>query len=767
MSVKRKHAGKSQSSGKKGLESGGKQKPKPKEDAPSLCKKLPLVLVVLSALAVAVYLTLPTDYSGKHASKEEEPKSKKAWEAESTSEKEWELSGVSCSRLMAEAKAILEKKPERDWDYALDLLATCALQEPENSAPRWNLAVALLQMNRVEEALQFVDEALSLDPSNADYLKTGGGLLSQMGHHVEATRCLERYLELSLRVPSWEQLLASISVQREDEWSFLYDAGKDVVQVFELLLHSYLNSKSLIKAGYLYKVIIGLKGADVNMDLLAAYSFFSFGLGDIITGVKYLRMYTEHQYILQGYGNGDQAYEVVTAHSLRLFSAGLDAHIVSIAKNLLMAGEVVWEELEYNCELTEDSRIVYSPSVRQSDLKNIFVWCLLVQNIITSLLEEGAVIYAENIFGWTPLLHTATLGSVEILRQLIGHHADPQARTVLAHTSLHVAAMRGSYEIVLPLIQAGLRASDVDYFNRTALQVACLQRWTAGGMAEALSTRLPHNCLSEVKYLPPVKHSFHGGWLGSGIILPQELTREQCDFDVLASSDVDSFLYDYLALQRPVIIRNATNSHELKTLFHTWQRNRFEQEFGRLELKEVTVPYVELLGHKENSTTIKTFMKKMKEIHSEHKELGRVESVAPPTYIYETVPSNSPLLKKFKLPHILDPSLTYISMAKTYFYLGTTFTGAAPHFHRSAWNLLVYGQKRWFLYPPDRASYSKQPVLDWWRENYRGDPSALECMQHSGDLVFIPDMWGHAVINVRESIGLAAEFIYGNSEFSI
>ena len=54
-----------------------------------------------------------------------------------------------------------------------------------------------------------------------------------------------------------------------------------------------------------------------------------------------------------------------------------------------------------------------------------------------------------------------------------------------------------------------------------------------------------------------------------------------------------------------------------------------------------------------------------------------------------------------------------------------------------------------------------------WKETYQNSPDALECVQHLGDMVFVPDMWGHAVINLREGVGVASEFIYGASEFSI
>lgn len=799
--MKRKHVSRAQATGKKGGEDSGKQKSRQESSSSGASWiKAALVLLALVALAALIYLAFPVDYTGKH--NEEEPDSRKteppkktakntaadsgdghsASNSESKTEttesmqdldfEKWiQDNAVPCEKLMDEAKIILDKHPKKDWDAALDLLAACVLQEPENPAPRWNLAVALIQLNRIEEALQFVDEALELDPYNVVFLKTGGAFLSRMGYHLEAIRCLEWYLAVNLHVPNWEQLLASISVQREDEWEFLHEAGDDVMQIFEILLSSYLQSKNLIKAGYLYKVIIGLKGPDVDAELLVAYSFFSFGLGDLATGMKYLRMYTEQQYIKQGYGDADQAYEVVTAHSLRLFTAGFDAHIISIGRNLLMAGEVVWDELVYNCELTDNDTISFSHAVKQSDLRKIFIKCLLVQNVVGYLLEQGAVIYAENIFGWTPLLHAALLGNPEILHQLIKLNGDPQARTALGHNSLHIVATRGTFDIVLPLVQAGLKPTDTDYLERTPIQVACLQRWTSKGMADALKIQRPYGCPSKLKYRPPIKHYSQGGWLGSGVTLPQELSREKCDFDVLSISDAETFLYEYLALQRPVLIRNATNSEELRTMFHLWQRNKFEQEYGDMSFREVEVPYAESFGYSTTTvTTLKEFLAKMKQIHQERKTKKQdlAEEIPRPTYIFQTVPMDTPLLHNFTLPRVLDPEVTHISPTKVQFYVGPALSGAPVHFHRSAWNVLLYGQKRWFLLPPERAFYSTQHVWEWWKDAYSKETTgALECVQYPGDLVFVPDMWGHAVINLRESIGVAAEFVYGATEFSL
>lgn len=694
--------------------------------------------------------------------------------------------GLTCEQLMSLAREVVERNPASEWDPALDLLATCALLEPDNSAPLWNLAIILFQMNLTTEALEFIDQALTLDPNNLEYLKASGGFLSKLGMHDKVVRCLESYLEAALHVPSWEQLLASISVQREDEWAFLYDAGDDVVDVFEMLQASYLHQMSWIKAGYLYKVIIGLRGDRVAMETIVMYSIFAFGLGDFAMGIKYLRLYTERQYVAEGYGDALQAYDVVTAHSLRLLTAGFDAQILGIGKNLLMGGDSVWEELVYNCELKPGDRFNYTTSLRLRELRKIVLKCLRVQNIVNGLVDEGAVVYAENLFGWSPLLNAAALGGVDELNNLLRAKADPQSRTVLAHTSLHVAAMRGTFDVALPLTQAGLKVSEADYFNRTALHVACLHGWSAAGMADALQQRLPQGCPVRPVYHPPPRLSTYGGWLPTSVPLPRALLEERCDFDILAVQDVQAFVFDYLALQRPVLVRNASSIHSAKRLHQLWQRSKLKAEYGNLVFNEVEVPYAESFGYASpKTTTLKDFVAKMRQFHEDMRDAGKgVDSHSnsspdpnsdseevflpqTPSYIFETLPPDSPLLAEFRPPAVLDEQVTHIHPLKLQFYLGPPLSGAPVHFHRSAWNLLVYGQKRWFLYPPDRAYYSKQHVWEWWQHTYRKSPDALECVQYPGDMVFVPDMWGHAVINLREGVGVASEFVYGASEFSI
>ena len=119
------------------------------------------------------------------------------------------------------------------------------------------------------------------------------------------------------------------------------------------------------------------------------------------------------------------------------------------------------------------------------------------------------------------------------------------------------------------------------------------------------------------------------------------------------------------------------------------------------------------------------------------------------------------------------------------FYLGGAGAGAQPHWHGLAWNWLVHGRKRWLLWPPDSAVYSMQhvrpavasladaaerepppdapaPVSD---SDGRASPSLppfsslpIECIQRAGDVLIVPETWGHATINAAPwSVGWATE----------
>lgn len=93
--------------------------------------------------------------------------------------------------------------------------------------------------------------------------------------------------------------------------------------------------------------------------------------------------------------------------------------------------------------------------------------------------------------------------------------------------------------------------------------------------------------------------------------------------------------------------------------------------------------------------------------------------------------------------------------------LGTAGSGAPVHFHNTAWNQLFYGRKHWYLFPPATNLMGKKQVLDWLEHDVTGlieqGFQPMECVQLQGDVLIVPELWGHAVLNVQESVAVASE----------
>ena len=105
-----------------------------------------------------------------------------------------------------------------------------------------------------------------------------------------------------------------------------------------------------------------------------------------------------------------------------------------------------------------------------------------------------------------------------------------------------------------------------------------------------------------------------------------------------------------------------------------------------------------------------------------------------------------------------------------YFFVGNRGSGTGFHNHDHAYNALLFGKKRWFLLPPvssygalgsslaelQRAKDAqkrglKETKLDSVRSRL------LECEQYAGEVMFVPSMWSHAIVNEEAVIGVAMQ----------
>ena len=80
------------------------------------------------------------------------------------------------------------------------------------------------------------------------------------------------------------------------------------------------------------------------------------------------------------------------------------------------------------------------------------------------------------------------------------------------------------------------------------------------------------------------------------------------------------------------------------------------------------------------------------------------------------------------------------------------------------------GTKKWWLFPPNDAFFTLKNVSRWMAEDLaklssedgkgegKGPVQMFECTQEAGQVIYVPEQWGHAVINVQDSVAVAYEF---------
>jgi Cupin-like domain len=106
------------------------------------------------------------------------------------------------------------------------------------------------------------------------------------------------------------------------------------------------------------------------------------------------------------------------------------------------------------------------------------------------------------------------------------------------------------------------------------------------------------------------------------------------------------------------------------------------------------------------------------------------------------------LLSNYELP----PCETCVSpLVSLSFGIGNRGSGVQWHVHGPGFAEALSGRKHWLLYPPDqKPSFNPDQTSRNWMENDYVNLSVLpyECTLNPGDLIYFPNMWWHATVNL-------------------
>jgi hypothetical protein len=291
----------------------------------------------------------------------------------------------------------------------------------------------------------------------------------------------------------------------------------------------------------------------------------------------------------------------------------------------------------------------------------------------------------------------------------------------------------------------------------------------------------------------------------AGVDLPALLSHPEvrCVRDVDAAAvdaDVAWVEREAESVAVPVIVRGGVRwSGDAAAPLH-FSRQQLLRRHGRSIVAVANAPYADLYGGNVTRMPLQQFVDDHMPLHGSHASSSSSSSsslssssssppsssassptVESPPYVFDSqlLMRDRSLLRGVSFlnssVHEAGATVTLKQLA-----LGPALSGSPPHFHPPAWNALLFGRKLWLLVPPaDAVFVGDTPVLQWFlREllptlaanasvavdagattiGVRGGSGVWIGVQNPGDLVFVPEFWGHAVLNLADSLAFAREW---------
>lgn len=367
--------------------------------------------------------------------------------------------------------------------------------------------------------------------------------------------------------------------------------------------------------------------------------------------------------------------------------------------------------------------------------------------------------------GNAPLALAASTGRQRaVLEFLVRRGAEVNRANPLGRAALHLAATAGFHDQVQYLLEAGADCRATDRWGRTARDLAQLAGHTR--VLRVLGQACP---LVEAAMAAETATGNSAFSRFSSDLSPGSARGEgTCDFDVVEAGTTLSttdFYRDYVSLQRPLLIKGGFTGQI------NWELLS-QPQFDNVSVAVARVPYAHLYGGAAPvQQKLSTFIQQSVLSATTQQSADTLEESAVPAYVFDgMVLARHPHLQELIPPPL---HLTGRQILLRQLMVGPAGSGAAPHFHGHAVNLLARGRKRWALFAPTDAFFYFGPAQQWWSQasdsqqnfdmnggsNASGQPHYRQCVQEAGDIVYVPSQWGHAVLNEEAVIAAAYEFV--------
>jgi hypothetical protein len=396
------------------------------------------------------------------------------------------------------------------------------------------------------------------------------------------------------------------------------------------------------------------------------------------------------------------------------------------------------------------------------------------------------------LLGETALITAIKAKSSKYVGILLIAKADPNIADAEGFSPLMHAVVSYQHDIVDLLLSAGASTSDTDFVgNRTALHFAVIGRdgpmvskiLKASGDEDETSSfkkaadgygRTAAEVLEQQR--PQVFASLKAFGVPNERLAPPSppLTTRGCEIPRIPANTLSykAFVKNYYSVSQPVLLTRPTKTVTVVTDFTSgaaaameafpeytfesflerhgdvsatgggvmpfaeWQHDTMDPNAARQTIRDLFVTKPEGSTGKRAKIVFDEMMVK------DNPELSHLRKVRP-QFVNNLCGETS------------EPELISLGQANA---------GVPPHGHTAAWNVLLFGKKRWFLSAPSdnqKLGSNGDHISTWLDGAYntrRKEGKVIECVQEPGDLLFIPQGWAHGTLNLEPALAISQEF---------
>lgn len=250
----------------------------------------------------------------------------------------------------------------------------------------------------------------------------------------------------------------------------------------------------------------------------------------------------------------------------------------------------------------------------------------------------------------------------------------------------------------------------------------------------------------------------------------------------------DDFHHNYEGRETPCIIKNIPLGYDGGQVIKPWPALE-KWSIEQLRQNEHLLERKYKCGEDDDGDNIKVKLKHFLNYQTENRDDS-------PLYIFdssfENDQSESSILHDYRVPsYFRDDLFGLVSESRRppyrWFLVGPERSGTCVHIDplaTNAWNTLIFGRKRWVLFPPhvpkhivkgrglirddedDEAIHYFMYILPRIKRKARSlrdhvdyrNFATYEFTQQPGETVFVPNGWWHAVLNLTHTVGITQNY---------